>query len=71
MSLGFRRCDDDHCASYTSDGHGGFIILCTDNVLVSSAVKSGVDNLKARLAREYVMKDGAARRILEVESPLD
>ena len=43
------------------------MILCTDDMLVSSTIRSGVENLKARLARECVMKDGAAWRILEMK----
>ena len=54
-------------ASYTSDGYKDFIILCIDDMLISSATKNGVKNLKARLARECIMKDGVARRILEVK----
>ena len=67
MSLEFQRCDDDHCANYTSNGYGDFIILCTNDMLVSSVVKSHVENLKAHLAREYVMKDRVAMRILEMK----
>ena len=38
-----------------------------DGMLISSAIISGVENLKARLARKCVIKDGAARRILEMK----
>ena len=67
MSLGFQRCDDDHCTSYTSNGYRNFIILRADDMLASSAVKSSAENLKARLARKYIMKDEAAKRILEMK----
>ena len=64
MNLGFRRCDNDRCASCTSDGYEDFIILCTDKLLFSSDIKSCVENLKAHLARECVTNDKPTRRIL-------
>ena len=38
-----------------------------DGMLISSAIISGVENLKTRLARKCVMKDGVARRIFEMK----
>ena len=69
MSLGFKRCEADHCAYVCNHGNGSFIILLlyVDNMIVVGTSKEGIAYLKARLAREFDMKDlGAANRILRM-----
>lgn len=38
-----------------------------DDTLVFGIIRNGIENLKARLVRECLMKNGAGREILEMK----
>lgn len=59
MSLGFSRCEADHCAYFQRYDDGSFIIflLYVNDKLVASPNMYKVTHLKAQLARELEMKD--------------
>ena len=67
MSLRYNRLSSDHCAYYKRFEDNNFIILLlyVDDMLVAGPNKERVQELKARLSREFEMKDlGLANKIL-------
>ncbi|KAH9726513.1 Integrase catalytic domain-containing protein [Citrus sinensis] len=69
-SLGYNRLSSDHCAYYKKFEDNDFIILLlyVDDMLVAGPNKNRVQELKARLAREFEMKDlGPANKILGMQ----
>ncbi|GMJ14768.1 hypothetical protein HRI_005146000 [Hibiscus trionum] len=70
MSLGYNRLNADPCAYFKRFGENDFVILLlyVDDMLVAGPNKDHIEELKARLAREFEMKDlGPANKILGMQ----
>ncbi|KAL4271204.1 hypothetical protein GQ457_13G028940 [Hibiscus cannabinus] len=70
MSLGYNRLNADPCAYFKRFGENGFVILLlyVDDMLVAGPNKDHIEELKARLAREFEMKDlGPENKILGMQ----
>ncbi|KAL4271938.1 hypothetical protein GQ457_13G028490 [Hibiscus cannabinus] len=70
MSLGYNRLNADPCAYFKRFGENDFVILLlyVDDMLVTGPNKDHIEELKARLAREFEMKDlGPANKILGMQ----
>ena len=70
MSLGYNRLSLHHCAYYKRFEDNDFIILLlyVDDMLVAGSNKDRIQELKARLVREFEMKDlGPANKILGMQ----
>lgn len=59
LSLGFSRCEANHCAYFQRYDDGSFIILLlyVDDMLVAGPNIYKIIYLKTQLAREFEMKD--------------
>src|ERR1044072_582813 len=70
LKIGFGRCEYD-CGVYVrslDDGSNIFLLLYVDDMVIASNHWSDVNDLKAKLSREFDMKDlGAANKILGME----
>ncbi|GKV24632.1 hypothetical protein SLEP1_g34217 [Rubroshorea leprosula] len=67
VSLGFHRCEADHCAYFCDYNDGCFCILLlyVDDMIIAGNSPTYVSTLKAQLAGEFDMKDlGAVNQIL-------
>ncbi|KAK9127709.1 hypothetical protein Syun_016506 [Stephania yunnanensis] len=59
VSLGFHRCEADHCAYFydCKDGYFCILLLYVDDMIVAGNSMKYISTLKAQLAREFDMKD--------------
>ncbi|GKV05988.1 hypothetical protein SLEP1_g17933 [Rubroshorea leprosula] len=67
VSLGFRRCEADHCAYFCDHNDGCFCILLlyVDEMIIVGNNHTYVSTLKAQLAGEFDMKElGTVNQIL-------
>ena len=73
LKIGYRRCDCDCCVYVRSldDGSFIFLLLHVDDMLIAVNHWNDVNDLKAKLSKEFDMKDlGAAKKILEIVVPM-
>lgn len=65
ISLGYNKLSSDHCTYYNWFHENDFIILLYVDDMVVGPNKSRIQELKARLAREFDMNDlGPTNKIL-------
>src|ERR1044072_5483685 len=70
LKIGYRRCDYDCCVYVRSldDGSFIFLLLYVDDMLIVANHWDDVNDLKAKLSREFDMKDlEAVKKILGME----
>ena len=70
LKIGYRKCDYDCCVYVRSldDDSFIFLLLYVDDMLIVANHWDDVNDLKAKLSREFDMKDlGAANKILGME----
>ena len=74
LSIGYHRCNYDHCVYFRKFKEGIFIYLLiyVDDMLVASKDKSKIQNLKVISKTKFDMKDlGATKRILGIDITRD